>query len=100
MIASASAGVGTPPRELLIFACPVMPTNAYIGPIGCLPPKTSSTISPPTWNDDPGDEWSTPEGSKSTPSYAQRIGQSTFHTSLPLVNSRSSTFSACPHAHV
>ena len=67
-ISSASPGVGTDPRELDIFACPVMPTKAYIGPIGASPPKTSSTIRPPTWNDEPGEEWSTPEGSKCTPS--------------------------------
>ena len=48
MMPSACAGVGTPPFELLIFAMPAMPTNAYIGPIGCLPPKTSPTIRPPT----------------------------------------------------
>ena len=48
MISSASAGVGTPPRELLILAMPLMPTNAYIGPIGWVPPKTSSTSWPPT----------------------------------------------------
>ena len=66
---------------------PLMPTNAYIGPIGCSPPKTSRTICPPTTNEEPGEEWSTPEGSKTTPSYAQRIGQSTFQTSLPRLNS-------------
>ena len=77
-----------------------MPTNAYIGPIGWCPPKTSDTSSPPTSYDEPGDEWSTPDGSKSTPSYAQRIGQSTFQTSLPRVNSRSSTVSEDPHAQV
>ena len=60
--------MGTEPRELDIFAWPVIPTNAYIGPIGASPPKTSSTISPPTWYDGPGDEWSTPDGSKCTPS--------------------------------
>ncbi len=86
MIAKASAGVGTAPRELLILAMPLVPTNAYIGPMGCRPPKTSSTRSPPTSNDEPGEEWSTPDGSKTTPSNAQRIGQSTFHASLPWVN--------------
>src|SRR5215467_2475630 len=100
MISMASAGVGTPPRELDIFAMPATPTNAYIGPIGCTPPKTAPTISPPTWNDEPGDEWSTPLGSKSTPSYAHRIGQSTFHTSLPLWWSRSRTVPRWPYAHV
>ena len=99
MMASASAGVGTAPRELLILAMPLMPTNAYIGPIGWAPPKISATICPPTTNDEPGDEWSTPDGSKCTPSYAQRIGQSTFQTSLPRLNSLSSTVSVKPSAH-
>src|SRR5258705_1753923 len=62
MICSASPGVGTPPRELLIFAMPAMPTNAYIGPIGGRAPNTSATIWLPTTNDEPGDEWSTPDG--------------------------------------
>ena len=68
MISSASAGVGTPPRELLILAMPLMPTKAYIGPIGLVPPKISSTSWPPTTQDEPGDWWSTPDGSKMTPS--------------------------------
>ncbi len=97
MIFRASAGVGTPPRDEDIFAMPEMPTNAYIGPIGCFPPKIP-TICPPTWNDDPGDEWSTPLGSNTTPSYAHRIGQSTFQTSLPRLNSFSRTVSEKPHA--
>jgi len=97
MIPSASSGIGTAPRELLIFAMPLMPTNAYIGPIGGSAPKTSRTICPPTTNDDPGDWWSTPDGSKATPSNAQRIGQSTFQTSLPLVKVSRSTVSVCPH---
>ena len=46
-------------------------------------PKTDSTSSWPTVNDDPGVAWSMPAGSKSTCSKAHRIGQSTFHTSLP-----------------
>ena len=100
MISSASDGVGTPPRELLILAIPVMPTNAYIGPIGGGDPNTSETIWPPTTKDDPGDEWSTPDGSKTTPSYAHRIGQSTFHTSLPWWYSDRRTVSACPQAQV
>lgn len=29
------------------------------------------------------EEWSTPDGSKITPSYAQRMGRSTFQTSFP-----------------
>src|SRR3712207_6546642 len=99
MIARASAGVGTAPRELDIFAMPLMPTKAYIGPMGCSPPKISATIWPPTTNEEPGDEWSTPDGSKCTPSYAHRIGQSTFHTSLPRLNSLSSTVSVNPSAH-
>ncbi len=97
MIFSASAGVGTPPREEDIFAMPEMPTKAYMGPIGCLPSKIP-TICPPTWKLDPGEEWSTPLGSKITPSYAQRMGQSTFQTSLPRLNSVSRTVSAKPHA--
>ena len=68
MISSASPAVGTPPRELDILAMPVMPTNAYIGPIGCWPPKISLTSWPPTTNEEPGDWWSTPDGSKITPS--------------------------------
>ncbi len=67
MICSASAGVGTPPLDEDILAMPLMPTKAYIGPIGCLPPKMP-TICPPTWNEEPGEEWSTPLGSKTTPS--------------------------------
>ena len=46
-------------------------------------PKTDSTSSWPTVNDDPGVAWSMPAGSKSTCSTAHRIGQSTFQTSLP-----------------
>ncbi len=99
MISSASAGVGTPPLELLILAMPVMPTKAYIGPIGCSPPNTSPTICPPTTQAEPGEWWSTPEGSKTTPSYAHRIGQSTFHTSLPRSCSASRTVSPNPQSH-
>src|SRR5262245_55716167 len=99
MMDSASDGVGTPPRELLILAMPLMPTNAYIGPMGWTPPKISRTIWPPTTNEEPGELWSTPDGSKITPSYAQRMGQSTFHTSLPRVCSLSSTVSEWPQAH-
>lgn len=98
MIFRASPGVGTPPLEEDIFAIPEMPTNAYIGPIGWTPSKISRTIWPPTTNDEPGEEWSTPLGSKITPSYAQRIGQSTFQTSLPRLNSLSRTVSAKPHS--
>jgi hypothetical protein len=54
IISRASAGVGTLPRELDILAIPLMPTNAYIGPIGCQPPKISLTRRPPTTNEDPG----------------------------------------------
>ena len=46
-------------------------------------PKMSSTSECPTVNDEPGVAWSMPAGSKSTCSKAQRIGQSTFQTSLP-----------------
>ncbi len=45
--------------------------------------KIFSTSSWPTVNDEPGVAWSMPAGSKSTCSNAQRIGQSTFQTSLP-----------------
>src|SRR5215831_18154524 len=100
MISSASDGVGTPPRELLILAMPLIPTNAYIGPIGCGAPNISVTICPPTTKDDPGEEWSTPDGSKTTPSYAHRMGQSTFHTSLPWWCSDSRTVSVCPQTQV
>lgn len=95
MIFSASAGVGTPPLDDDILAIPLMPTKAYIGPMGCLPPKIP-TIWPPTWKLDPGEEWSTPLGSNTTPSYAHRIGQSTFQTSLPRLNSLSATVSEKP----
>jgi hypothetical protein len=78
-----------------IFAIPEIPTKAYMGPMGCCPPKIP-TIWPPTWKEDPGDEWSTPLGSKTTPSYAHRIGQSTFQTSLPRLNSLSRTVSEKP----
>ncbi len=47
---------------------PVMPTKAYIGPIGCSPPKISADDLAADRNDEPGDEWSTPDGSKITPS--------------------------------
>ena len=78
---------------------PLMPTKAYIGPIGCSPPKISRDDLPADLrSDEPGEEWSTPDGSKTTPSYAQRIGQSTFQTSLPRLNSLSSTVSPCPQA--
>src|SRR5579859_4283530 len=100
MIPRACDGVGTPPLELLILAMPCRPTNAYIGPIGWTPPKTSPTSRPPTTKEEPGEEWSTPDGSKATPSYAQRIGQSTFQTSLPRVYSLSLTVAECPHAQV
>ncbi len=68
MIFSASAGVGTPPLLLDILAMPEMPTKAYMGPMGCTPSKTSRTICPPTTKEEPGEEWSTPLGSKTTPS--------------------------------
>src|SRR3954469_453705 len=98
MISSASAAVGTPPFDELILAMPLMPTKAYMGPIGGSEPKTSRTMHPPTTNDEPGEEWSTPDGSKMTPSYAHRIGQSTFQTSLPRLNSLSRTVSENPQA--
>src|SRR5512144_1235288 len=99
MICSASAAIGTPPFELLILAMPLMPTKAYIGPIGGSAPNTSRTSWLPTVKLEPGEEWSTPDGSKSTPLKAQRIGQSTFQTSLPRLNSLSRTVSVCPHTH-
>src|SRR2546429_7836711 len=98
MISRASAAVGTPPRELLILAMPLMPTNAYIGPIGGCAPKTSRMICPPTTYDEPGDAWSTPEGSNTTPSYAPRIGQATLPTPLPRSDSDSRTVPVFPHA--
>src|SRR5262245_31181043 len=98
MITSASTAVGTPPFDELILAMPLMPTKAYMGPIGGSDSKTSRTMNPPTTNEEPGEEWSTPDGSKWTPSYAHRIGQSTFQTSLPLVNSFRCTVSEKPHA--
>ena len=55
MISSASDGVGTLPLELDIFAMPLMPTKAYIGPMGCSPPNISRINSPPTTKDEPGD---------------------------------------------
>src|SRR6185436_8076925 len=100
MMDSASTAVGTPPLELDILAMPLMPTKAYIGPIGCSAPNTAVTICPPTTNDDPGEEWSTPDGSNTTFSYAHRIGQSTFHTSLPRLCSLSRMVSVCPHTQV
>ena len=100
MMRSASAGIGTPPRELLIFAMPLAPTNAYIGPIGGSAPNTSRTSCDPTMNDDPGDVWSTPDGSNTTPSYAHRIGQSTFQTSLPWLYPVNGAVCAWPHAQV
>lgn len=92
MIRRASDAVGTPPLLLDILAMPLMPTKAYMGPMGCLPPKRP-TICPPTWKLEPGEEWSTPLGSKTTPSCAQRMGQSTFQTSLPRLNSLRRTVS-------
>lgn len=47
---------------------PLMPTKAYMGPMGWTPSKISRTIWPPTTKEEPGEEWSTPEGSKTTPS--------------------------------
>src|SRR5512138_3780955 len=88
--------MGTPPLELDILAMPLMPTNAYIGPIGASVPKTVRTSWPPTWYEEPGEEWSTPDGSNSTPSYAHRIGQSTFHTSFPRLCSARRTVSLWP----
>jgi hypothetical protein len=79
---------------------PLTPTNAYIGPIGWSALNTSRMICPPTTNDDPGDVWSTPDGSNTTPSYAHRIGQSTFQTSLPWLYSLKGAVCACPHAQV
>src|ERR1044071_532845 len=100
MMRSASAGIGTPPFELLILAMPLTPTNAYIGPMGGSAPNTGRMICPPTTNDDPGEVWSTPDGSKVTPSYAHRIGQSTFQTSLPWLYSFNGTVWEGPHAQV
>jgi hypothetical protein len=54
--------------ELLILAMPVMPTKAYMGPMGGSVPNTLRMTSLPTENDDPGVEWSTPDGSNTTPS--------------------------------
>ena len=68
MISNASDGVGTPPRDELILAMPVIPTNAYIGPIGGSASKISRMSWLPTTYDEPGEEWSTPEGSNTTPS--------------------------------
>src|SRR5215213_878063 len=69
----ASEGVGTAPAELLILAIPVMPTKEYGWYIGGRPPNTGPTICPPTVKLEPGEEWSLPPASKSTPSKAQRI---------------------------
>lgn len=98
MICRASAAIGTPPLELDILAMPLMPTKAYIGPMGGSAPKISRTSCWPTIHEEPGDWWSTPDGSKSTPLKAQRIGQSTFQTSLPRSNSLSRTVSRLPQA--
>ena len=66
-ISSASAGVGAPPAELLIFdEPPAVPTNAYPKCSGISPPKISDTRCPPTVKLDPGEEWSTPAGSNVT----------------------------------
>src|SRR6478736_6739391 len=86
MTSSASVGIGTPPLLELIFAMPAMPTKAYIGPTGRSQPKIGAR-SLPTTKLLPGLWWSTPDGSNITCSCPQRIGQSTFHTSLPFVKS-------------
>ena len=44
-------------------------------------------------------EGSLPPGSKSTPSYLQRIGQSIFHASLQLKSFVKSNVPLCPHSH-
>jgi hypothetical protein len=64
-ISSASAGVGAPPAEPLIFDRPFVPTKEYPKCSGISPPKIG-TSSPPTVKLDPGEAWSTPAGSKVT----------------------------------
>lgn len=91
--------MGAPPREPLIFAIPRTPTNEYGRYTGALPPNTVATSSRPTEKEEPGLEWSLPPASKSTPSNAQRIGQSTFQTSFPPWSVLRSTVSVCPQSH-
>ena len=97
MISSASAGVGTPPaRAAHLRHAADADEGVHRADRLRRRRRPRATIWPPTTNDEPGRRWSTPEGSKITPSYAQRIGQSTFQTSLPRLNSVSSTVSVCP----
>src|SRR3954467_9792400 len=56
MIVKASAAIGTAPLELLIFAMPLIPTNAYIGPIGGCPPQISRTSWVPATEHETPDE--------------------------------------------
>jgi len=56
---------------------------------GWTPSKISRTIWPADDEDEPGEEWSTPEGSKMSPRTPSAMGQSTFQTSLPRLNSLS-----------
>ena len=66
-ISSASAGVGAPPTEPLIFDDPpLVPTKEYPKCSGISPPKISVTSSPPTVKLEPGEAWSTPAGSNVT----------------------------------
>ena len=65
-ISSASAGVGAPPRDPLIFDDPLVPTKEYPKCSGISPPKIAVTSSPPTVKLDPGEAWSTPAGSNVT----------------------------------
>src|SRR5579863_2465764 len=99
-ISSASPGVGAPPRELLIFADPVVPTKEYAKCSGASASKISETSSAPTVKLEPGVEWSTPAGSNVTCSYAQRIGQSTFQTSFPATCAMGVGPTVAPHVQV
>ena len=68
MMPSACAGVGTPPLELLILDMPRMPTNAYIGPIGCCAAEDVTDEAAADDERRAGRAWSTPDGSNATPS--------------------------------
>src|SRR5262249_45708763 len=75
-----------PPAEPDILPpTPASATNEYTIDSGARPPYSSATSARPTVKLPVGAWWSSPAGSNETPSCAQRIGQSTFHTSLPLI---------------
>src|SRR4249920_2058860 len=93
----ATCGVALVPADDEIFVRPAMPTKLYSVNDGAFPPKISGAICLPTVKLLPGAAWSSPPGSKSTPSNTHRIGQSTFQTSLALIGPCNANESVYPH---